>query len=54
MKRERWFQSENNPEDEARRFREIPFGKELYIEREDFMENPPKKFFGLHPGRKYV
>lgn len=41
---------ENNPEDENSGSREIPFSKELYIEREDFMENPPKKFFRLYPG----
>lgn len=41
---------EDNPEDPNSATREIPFGKELYIEREDFMENPPKKFFRLFPG----
>jgi glutaminyl-tRNA synthetase len=41
---------EDNPEDEKSGSRQIPFGKELYIEREDFMENPPKKFFRLYPG----
>jgi glutaminyl-tRNA synthetase len=41
---------EDNPEDEKSGSREIPFGRELYIEREDFMENPPKKFFRLYPG----
>jgi glutaminyl-tRNA synthetase len=41
---------EDNPEDEESKSREIPFGPELYIEREDFMENPPKKFFRLFPG----
>ena len=41
---------EDNPEDENSGSREIPFGRELYIEREDFMENPPKKFFRLYPG----
>lgn len=41
---------EDNPEDEKSGTREIPFGKELYIEREDFMENPPKKYFRLFPG----
>ncbi len=40
----------NNPEDETQGSREIPFCKELYIEREDFMENPPKKYFRLFPG----
>ncbi len=40
----------NNPEDETQGSREIPFCKELYIERDDFMENPPKKYFRLFPG----
>jgi glutaminyl-tRNA synthetase len=43
--------SENNPEDPASGTREIPFSRELYIEREDFMENPPKKYFRLAPGQ---
>jgi glutaminyl-tRNA synthetase len=43
--------SENNPEDENGGTREIPFSAELYIEREDFMENPPKKYFRLAPGQ---
>lgn len=42
---------ENNPEDEHTTSREIPFSRELYIEQEDFMENPPKKFFRLAPGQ---
>ncbi len=42
----------NNPEDETAGTREIPFGREIYIEREDFMEDPPKKFFRLGPGRE--
>ncbi|NJL76138.1 MAG: glutamine--tRNA ligase/YqeY domain fusion protein [Saprospiraceae bacterium] len=41
---------ENNPEDEQSGHREVPFSKELYIEYEDFMEEPPKKFFRLGPG----
>jgi glutaminyl-tRNA synthetase len=41
----------NNPENEADGTREIPFGRELWIERADFMEDPPKKFFRLGPGR---
>ncbi len=41
---------EDNPEDINSTFREVPFSKELYIEREDFMETPPKKFFRLFPG----
>ncbi len=40
----------NNPENEEDGYREVPFGRELYIEREDFMEDPPKKFFRLVPG----
>ena len=42
----------NNPEDEAAGLREVPFGRELYIERDDFMENPPKKYFRLSPGQE--
>ena len=42
----------NNPEDEATGRREVPFGRELYIEQDDFMEDPPKKFFRLGPGRE--
>jgi glutaminyl-tRNA synthetase len=44
--------SENNPENEYAGHREIPFGRELFIEREDFMETPPRKFFRLAPGKK--
>lgn len=43
--------SENNPEDEKAGTREIPFSRELYIERDDFMENPTKKYFRLAPGQ---
>jgi glutaminyl-tRNA synthetase len=43
--------SENNPEDPNGGSRNIPFSNELYIEREDFMEDPPKKFFRLAPGK---
>lgn len=42
--------AENNPEDPASGTRSLPFSNTLYIEREDFMENPPKKFFRLGPG----
>lgn len=42
----------NNPENEALGKREIPFGRELYIEREDFMEVPPKKYFRMFPGNE--
>ncbi len=40
----------NHPDDPSQGSRKIPFGRELYIERDDFMENPPKKFFRLSPG----
>ena len=40
----------NNPEDESMGKREVPFSREVYIEQEDFMENPPHKFFRLAPG----
>ena len=43
--------SENNPEDPTSGSREIPFSRELYIEREDFMEVPAKKYFRLAPGQ---
>ncbi len=42
----------NNPENEAMGTREIPFGRELYIERDDFMIDPPKKYFRLYPGNE--
>lgn len=42
----------NNPEDESAGTRTVPFSKVLYIEREDFMEDPPKKFYRLAPGRE--
>ena len=42
---------ENNPEDEHSGTREMPFSREIYLEREDFMENPPKKYFRLAPGQ---
>ncbi len=46
------FDAVNNPEDPAGGSRKIPFSRVLYIEREDFMEDPPKKFFRLAPGRE--
>ena len=42
----------NNPEDPSAGTRRVTFGRELYIERDDFMENPPKKFFRLSPGKE--
>ena len=44
--------TENNPEDPEAGTHEIPFTRDLYIEREDFMENPPKKFFRMTPGQE--
>lgn len=43
---------ENNPADEAAGTRKVPFSREIYVERTDFMEDPPKKFFRLGPGRE--
>ncbi len=42
----------NNPEDPGAGTRDVPFSKEIYIERNDFMEDPPRKFFRLGPGRE--
>jgi glutaminyl-tRNA synthetase len=47
-----WLDAVNNPENEDDGSRQIPFSRELYIERDDFMEDPPKKFFRLAPGRE--
>lgn len=46
------LETTNNPEDPEAGTRQVPFSRELYIEREDFMEDPPKKFFRLAPGRE--
>ena len=46
------LEAENNPEDSSAGKRKIPFSRVLYIEKEDFMEDPPKKFFRLAPGRE--
>lgn len=46
------LQAENNSENEELGHREIPFSREIYIEREDFMENPPSKYFRLFPGNE--
>lgn len=47
-----WLDVMNNPENEALGSRQVPFSRELYIEREDFMEEPPKKYFRLFPGNE--
>jgi glutaminyl-tRNA synthetase len=46
------FEIANNPEDASAGSRAVPFSRELYIERDDFREDPPKKFFRLAPGRE--
>lgn len=47
-----YFEVSNNMENEALGTRKVPFGRELYIEREDFMEEPPRKYFRLFPGNE--
>ena len=47
-----WLEGVNNPEDDSAGKRKIPFERELYIERNDFMIDPPKKYFRLAPGRE--
>ena len=49
---EEWLEAENNQEDVAAGFRKVPFSKELYIEREDFLEEAPSKFFRLSIGKE--
>lgn len=50
--KEEWLEAENNPEDDNAGFRQVPFSRELYIEREDFMEDAPSKFFRLSIGKE--
>ncbi|HEY0092616.1 MAG TPA: glutamine--tRNA ligase/YqeY domain fusion protein [Flavobacterium sp.] len=50
--KEEWLEAENNQEDDAAGFRKVPFSRELYIEREDFMEDAPSKFFRLSIGKE--
>jgi glutaminyl-tRNA synthetase len=47
-----WLEAQNNPEDPAAGSRTVPFTGTLFVERDDFMENPPKRFFRLAPGRE--
>ncbi len=47
-----WMEAINNPEDPDAGTRKVPFSRELYIERDDFMEEPPSKFYRLAPGRE--
>lgn len=50
--KEEMMEMDNNPENPAEGKHEMPFTRELWIEREDFMENPPKKFFRMTPGKE--
>lgn len=50
--KEEWLEAENNPEDEEAGYRNVPFSKQLYIEREDFLEEAPSKFFRLSLGKE--
>lgn len=50
--KEEYLDAINNPEDLSQGTRKIPFSRELFIEREDFLEDPPKKFYRLAPGRE--
>ncbi|SDJ34016.1 glutaminyl-tRNA synthetase [Flavobacterium noncentrifugens] len=52
QEKEEWLDAENNPEDESAGFRKVPFSREIYIEREDFMEDAPSKFFRLSLGKE--
>lgn len=47
-----YFDTENNPEDATAGTRKVPFSRVIYIEQDDFMENPPRKYFRLAPGRE--
>ncbi|HNR40150.1 MAG TPA: glutamine--tRNA ligase/YqeY domain fusion protein [Acidobacteriota bacterium] len=47
-----WLEADNNPNDPAAGTRPVPFARELYIERDDFREDPPKKYFRLYPGNE--
>ena len=52
--KEEWLDAENNQEDESAGFRKVPFSRELYIEREDFLEEAPAKFFRLCLGKEVL
>ncbi len=49
---EEWLTAKNHPQDDAFGTRKIPFSREIYVERSDFMEDAPRKFFRLSPGRE--
>jgi len=50
--REEWLDAVNHPRDEQMGQRQVPFSQVIYVERDDFMEDPPRKFFRLSPGRE--
>ncbi len=50
--KEEWLEAENNPEDPGMGKRKIPFSREIYIEKDDFREHPPEKFFRLSPQKE--
>ena len=50
--KEEWLEAVNNPEDPESGTRKLPFSREIYIEQSDFMEDPPKQFFRMGPGRE--
>lgn len=50
--KEEWLEAENNPEEDHITYRKVPFSRELYIEREDFLEEAPAKFFRLSLGKE--
>ncbi|RYG53377.1 MAG: glutamine--tRNA ligase/YqeY domain fusion protein, partial [Chitinophagaceae bacterium] len=50
--KEEWLEAENNPEDESAGFRKVPFSREMFIEKEDFLEEAPPKFFRLSIGKE--
>lgn len=49
---EEWYEGPNHPADESMGVRKVPLTREIFIERDDFMEDPPKKYFRLSPGRE--
>lgn len=49
---EDWLEAVNNPEDETAGTRKVPFSREIYIEKDDFMIDPPKKYYRLYPGNE--
>jgi glutaminyl-tRNA synthetase len=50
--KEEWLEAENHPQKPEMGMRQVPFSRELFIEREDFLEDPPRRYFRLTPGRE--